>query len=536
MIGAPDRIREDPLAFVAGWQKRFAGQNMPRDFFPLLHSVADYLRVSGQAERSAELLRCEAGMGVERYLGHRLEHARLLVLALFEIGRKEEARAIGEYYAARPYLFEDPERLGFFLFCRSMQSLEQDDAAALVHCLRLLTRTRAGARDACLLRVTHQAGGLRKLFAAAGRLDASTRALVTIFWGAQRLAARGVMAGAIGRGLHFCLSMLRSVSRLRGGNQAWMLRRRASKSTSRPNLRGKKDKRPIVVTRAMGGIGDILMMTPGLKALGRKYPGREIHFAVPRAFHALLDHNPDVVLRDINDQTLYREDCFALYNLTECPASRVESATLPNVRRNRIDIFAAAMGIGRRKLDRVGRIPVYTVTEEEKAWAKSFFAERGLAPERCIAVQPYAADSYKDYPHMEALVARLADERPVLVFHGSALQGFAHPRTLKIDHYSLRQSIALLALCQMLVAVDSAFVHIAAVLGKKTVALFGPTDGAVFARHYPNCKVVHGYAEVDCSACWRNQGIVCGKNGKTESWCAQKLSVNTILKKISEIY
>lgn len=514
-----DWSAEDPLLFVAEWQKRFAGRTMPRDFFPLLHSAAEYLRVSGQARRSVELLRCKAAMGVERYLGHRLEHARQLVLALFETGEKEEARRIVEYYAARPYLFDDMGQLGFFLFCRSAQALEEHDAASLAYCITLMAHTQAGTRDAYLLRVTHQAGGIRKLLAAAGRLDRSTRLLASVFWGTPRLAGRGVAAGLIGRGLHFCLNMLRTISRLKGGNQLWMLPKRAAKSTSRPRGQGKKDRLPILVTRAMGGIGDILMMTPGLKALSRKYPDQEIHFAVPKAFHQLLAHNPDIVLKDINGAGLHQEDYFALYNLTECPASRVESATLPNVRKNRIDIFSAAMGVSKKLQDRVGRRPVYVITEEEKVWAVNFFAEHGLVPQKCIAVQPCAADSYKDYPHMEKLVAYLAEVQPALVFHGSALRGFDHPQVLKIDNYSLRQSVALLSRCKILVAVDSAFVHIAAALDQRTIALFGPTNGDVFTLHCQHCTVVQGHYDDFCTACWRNQGITCGITRTTHSVC-----------------
>jgi ADP-heptose:LPS heptosyltransferase len=531
MTGKPEWNPEEALSFVAEWQERFTGQNMPRDFFPLLHSVAEYLRVSGQARRSAELLRCEATMGVERYLEHRLEHARLLALALFEVGEKEEARRVVEYYAARPYLFDDLGRLGFFLFCRSAQALEEHDAASLAHCIRLMARTQAGTQDACLLRVIHQAGGLRQLFAAAGRLDFTTRFLVSVFWGTQRLAGRGVAAGVIGRGLHFCLNMLRTVSRLRGGNQTWMLQRRASGTAPRSRIQGKRDTRPALVTRAMGGIGDILMMTPGLKALHRKYPDREIHFAVPKAFHALLAHNSDVELKDINDEILHQEDYSAVYNLTECPASRVESATLPNVRRNRIDIFSAAMGVSKKLQDRVGRKPVYLVTEEEKAWARSFFAERGLAPEQCIAVQPYAADSYRDYPHMEALVACLAENQPVLLFHGETLLGFDYPQVLKIDRYPLRLSIALLFLCKMLITVDSAFLHVSAAFDQKTLALFGPIDGAVRTKNYPRCEVVHGYTEARCTACWRNQGILCGKKNMIQSRCLECIYIEKLVKK-----
>ena len=523
----PDIV--DIMSFVPQWQEHLANRQMPRDFFPLLHSVAEYLRVSGQARRSAELLHCETTMGVERYPGHRLEHAQLLAQALFEAGEKEEARRIVEYYATRPYLFEDMGRLGFFLFCRSMQSLEERDAASLAHCIALLARTWAGTQDAYLLRVIHQAGGIGKLFSAAGRLDWSTRLFTTIFWGAQLLAGKGMAAGVFGRGLHFCLNMLRTISRLKGRNQRWMLPRRVSESASFP---GSQSKKPVLVTRAMGGIGDIIMMTPGLKGLRCKYPDREIHFAIPKSFHALLAHNPDVTLKDINSDVLHQEDYFALHNLTECPASRVESATLPNAKLNRIDIFSAAMGISKKLQDRVGRKPVYVVTEEERAWAESFFTERGLMPEQCIAVQPYAADSYKDYPHMEALATRLTEKQTVLLFHNAPLQGFDHPRILKVDNCSLRQSIALLSLCRMLIAVDSAFVHIAAVLDKKTIALFGPTDGAVFTKHYPDCVVVNGYAEAKCSACWRNQNILCANTCIVKSYCMDSIRVENMLMKI----
>jgi ADP-heptose:LPS heptosyltransferase len=511
--------------FVAQWQERFAGQALPRDVFPLLHSAAEYLRVSGQARQSAALLRREAGMGADRYLGHRLEHARQLALALLEAGEKEEARRMVAYYAARPYLFNDMERLGFFLFHRSMQALEEHDAAGLAHCLEVLARTAAGTCDACLLRVIHQAGGLRALYAAAGPLALSTRLRLAVFRGVSRLAGKGVFAGVIGRGLHVAVSMF---TRFRGGNQVWMLPRRAPESVVPSAPRGARDRRPILVTRAMGGIGDILMMTPGIRALARKHPGREIHFALPKAFHPLLAHNPDCVVRDVGAEVLHQEDYAALYNLSECPAARVESATLPNVRKSRIDIFSAAMGIPKKLQNAVGRKPAYHVAEEEKAWAEHFLAQRGLAPEQCLAVQPCAEDSYKNYPHMEALAARLAEKRPVLVFHNQPVQGFEHPRIYKIDNCTLRRSIALLSLCGMLVSVDSAFVHAAAALDKKTVALFGPTDGAVFTKHYPRCAVVHGYAESGCSACWRNQGIQCGKGCTISSFCLSCIHIERV--------
>jgi hypothetical protein len=319
----------EALALADTWQNRFGGRNMPEGFFPQLHALAEYLHDNGQVQRAVDLLRSESSMGVARFLGHRLDHARLLTRALFDAGNPDEALKLVEYYGARPYLFDDLNKLGYFLFCRSAHCLATHDALKLAHCVTLLVETQAGMKDANLIRIIQQAGGINALIRAAGSLDFSTRMLLRVFGLAQRLAGKGVAAGVIGRGLHFAVNILRSVSRLKGGNLVGLLPRR---TPGKVKTRATADNNcPIVVTRAMGGIGDLLMMTPGLRALARKHPGREIWFAIPKGFHQLFYGFESIKTVDIDHLELYQENCFALHNLTECPASRVETSTLPNV-------------------------------------------------------------------------------------------------------------------------------------------------------------------------------------------------------------
>lgn len=514
----------DALTLADLWQSRYSGIKQSREFFPQIHALAEYLHNSGQVSRAVELLQCEVSMGVERFLTHRLEHARLLVRAFLDNGQRKEALELVEYYCSRPYLFDDLSKLGFFLFCRSAYSLATCDAIKLAHCVTLLVETQAGMKDANLIRVIHMAGGARALFKAAGRLKLSTRVLIRIFDMAQRLTGKGVVAGVIGRGLHFALNIWRSIKRLKGDNVVELLPRRTTGDFKAPL---KNTERPIVVTRAMGGIGDLLMITPGLKALHKKFPHREIYFAIPKSFHQLFANNKYFYLKDINKYKIYYDDISILFNLTDCPASRVESSTLPNVKQNRIDIFLSALSIKENEI--IDKKPVYCVTNEEKNWACNFLNQHCITPEKFIAIQPYAADNYRNYPHIEKVIFRLSKIFPVLVFHNTPITSFCYPNVIKIDKYQIRQSIAIMSMCSLLIAIDSSFIHIAAAFDKKTISLFGPIDGTVRTSSYQNCISLNGYKNSFCSPCWRNQSTICAKSTATSSLCMESIDADKII-------
>ncbi|OXS29867.1 MAG: hypothetical protein BCS36_03130 [Desulfovibrio sp. MES5] len=510
----------EALALADTWQSRFGGKNMPEGFFPQLHALAEYLHDNGQVQRAVDLLRSESTMGVSRFLGHRLEHARLLSRALFDAGEPDEALKLVEYYGSRPYLFDDLNKLGYFLFCRSAHCLATHDSLKLAHCVTLLVETQAGMKDANLIRIIQQAGGINALIRAAGSLDFSTRMLLRVFGLAQRLAGKGVAAGVIGRGLHFAVNILRSVSRLKGGNLARLLPRKTSGVVKARVMA--KSSSPVVVTRAMGGVGDLLMMTPGLKALARKYPEREIWFAIPKGFHQLFYGFEGIKTIDIDHLELYQEDCFALHNLTECPASKVESAEIPFVKQNRIEIFSRALGI--KYLTQAEKKPVYSVTEQERQWAEQFLSNLGVMPKNFLAVQPYAADNYRNYPAIKDVIYTLAKSYSILIFHNSSLPEFGHPNIHAVDSLKLRQSISILSLCKMLITVDSSFLHFGAALDLNTVALFGPIDGYIRAGDYPKCSVIDACTEANCSPCWRCQSIMCAKKNTTNSLCMELIS------------
>jgi ADP-heptose:LPS heptosyltransferase len=290
----------------------------------------------------------------------------------------------------------------------------------------------------------------------------------------------------------------------------------------------------LLVTRAMGGLGDLLMLTPGLHALRLNNPRATIHLALPRRFFPLFEGNDDVKLLDIHGE-LDPAGYDRWFNLTDCPAARTESLTAPRVRRNRVEIFARALGVRGPALWRMDRRPRYFVSAEEAAWRDRFFFSHGLLGESVIGVQLRSDETYRDYPHMAALVQALARSCVVLLFDSRPIVGYDFANTLKVDGHGLRQAAALASGCRALVAPDSSFVHLAAALGLPAVGLFGPTDGAVRTSDYPGVRFVDVRRDLRCVPCWRNEEIPCALTGLRQSVCMAEIGPLTVAAAVAEL-
>jgi ADP-heptose:LPS heptosyltransferase len=291
--------------------------------------------------------------------------------------------------------------------------------------------------------------------------------------------------------------------------------------------RGRTEKAPlnaILVTRAMGGIGDLLTMTPGLHALKRAYPGTPIHFAVPRQFIALFDGNEDFSCVDIESSALDPARYRAWFDLTDCPAARIESRQAPNVRVGRIEAFARALGLPARAVQGAAARPCYFITPSERLAAERAARSLRRHGRPLVGLQWQAADTYRDYPHSAELLQMLAARCDVIVFGARGMPGTAtagvHPVCLP-----LREAFALAAQCDVLVGPDSSFLHLAGALEKPMVLVAGPIDGALRARAYPAVvPILPDRRQFPCAPCWRNENINCYLSGRRESVCLRTIA------------
>ena len=270
----------------------------------------------------------------------------------------------------------------------------------------------------------------------------------------------------------------------------------------------------VVVSRAMGGIGDLIMMTPGLRALAKRYQ-RPVKFVTNRKFFAVFEHNPDVELIDIDGPPIDLSKNPNWRNLTLCPASSYESKAAPYVYRGRVRLFASGMGVSWRQLQKSGTKPTITLAEADRDFAASFLKGKGFGGRPLIGVQPYSRDSYKNHPEIVGMIGKLAQEFDILVFHHVADGLPQGERIATTAGLKLSQSLALAEKLSALVSVDSAFLHVASAFDVPVVALFGPTDGKIVADHHNKKVVVTAPPSFACMPCWRNEDMPCTLTGQT---------------------
>jgi ADP-heptose:LPS heptosyltransferase len=285
----------------------------------------------------------------------------------------------------------------------------------------------------------------------------------------------------------------------------------------------------VVVTRAMGGFGDLLMMTPGLRALAKRHSTR-VKLVVERKFFDIFRNNPHVELIDIDGPPIDVAQCQLWCNLTLCPAGEYEAAHRPFVKKGRVELFAAGMGVGKRALDVYGWDVEYCLDAAQTAFRDDFIRRAKLGSRPIVGVQPYSRDSYKDHPDIGRFIEALKADYDVIIFHHVETDFAVGPGVTSTAGLSLAQSIALVSALDALVCVDSGFLQAAAAFDVPAIAMFGPTDGKLFTRHHRRATVISASESYGCAPCWRNEDLPCWVTGKFgSSPCVSSLKVETVL-------
>jgi heptosyltransferase III len=154
------------------------------------------------------------------------------------------------------------------------------------------------------------------------------------------------------------------------------------------------------------------------------------------------------------------------------------------------------------------RLPVAAAEAE---WAVTWLREHGLAAGEAIVLHPGAGNAAKVWPAYAALARALHESGvPVVIMTGPADPDAGVPAARLARDLPLPRLAALVAAARAFVGNDSGPSHLAAAVGCRTVALFGPTDPAVWAPggppgSCPHVRVLQGAA--DPADPWRGLGV-----------------------------
>ncbi|UCD57044.1 MAG: glycosyltransferase family 9 protein, partial [Candidatus Hydrogenedentota bacterium] len=177
---------------------------------------------------------------------------------------------------------------------------------------------------------------------------------------------------------------------------------------------------------------------------------------------------------------------------------------------------------------------------DEMRHADAFLEAARSEGKPVVALHPGSGSEKKCWPpeRFEALAQRLR-ERPgcaVLLLLGPADERLVTRMTALAEkagcsivrNLPLRHLAALLSRCSAYVGNDSGVTHLAAVTGIPTLAIFGPTDPAVWAPQGTHVRVVS--RDVECSPCAHEAMRQC-----RERVCLEGISVEDVARTAAEI-
>ncbi|MGC2423716.1 MAG: putative lipopolysaccharide heptosyltransferase III [Nitrospirota bacterium] len=328
-------------------------------------------------------------------------------------------------------------------------------------------------------------------------------------------------------------------------------------------------------------IGDVLMMTPALRALKDAMPEAEITAVVPFGMEDILASNPSIdeiltfrkgsgLMKDLILLKSLRDKKFDIaINMTEgdrgaimCLVSgaRIKIGADPTKKgflgKNRIftsivpqiwDKHRALMDLEMVRplgISPAGqKLELYTSKKDDE-YVRGLLADRGVKENEPIAtVHPTSRWPFKcwndksiaeviDYLQangLRVIMTSAPDKEEAGKVIDIANLATARPINLS-GLLTLGQLASLIKMSRLSFGVDSAPMHIAAAVGTPVVALFGPSDYRVWAPFTDKARVVMKKDMFPCLPC---QKAGCG--GSKKSDCLEAITVQEVISAIEEL-
>lgn len=280
----------------------------------------------------------------------------------------------------------------------------------------------------------------------------------------------------------------------------------------------------ILIFRAVGGLGDILMHRMIFEDFKRIDPNIKIVFAtLPCYFDALRDHPFIDELVNSNKVDLF--DYNISYNTTSS-CCRYEIMISPNSGLHRSDIWSNHCGVKLTKHNMHLRI-----SDEGLAYGLNT-VEHYRKRQPTVLLCPISAMVAKNLlpEQIEGLVTRLrASGYCVLASHTQPIFKCAE-MNVPIISTNIQQLFGLIKACNYVISVDTSQLHIAGGLEKPAVGIFTFADGKKYMKYYSTCELVQKHrdnGDWDCGPCYNYPN--CTKFKGIPKPCLTEITVDMIM-------
>ena len=270
------------------------------------------------------------------------------------------------------------------------------------------------------------------------------------------------------------------------------------------------------VIRRVGGIGDVVMILPTLKALKSKFPQMELTFAIDmhttsnNVYYELCKNLP--YIDHLVDARYVQRSSYSKTVDISSVCIRYERSDLPSI--NRIDLFAKACGLPQLR----EKLPGVVVEKQESLWARS-----KLPGGRVIALHTASMEEKRSWPieNYIEIVERAAMEHPdlnfvVFDFNSKYRHWGKHSNVLDFSRTTLREMMALISEVDYFIGPDSGPMHLAGAVETQSLILFGSIPPAARINHYRSHRAITA-EKLKCLGCWYancNYNVKCMKDIK----------------------
>jgi len=180
------------------------------------------------------------------------------------------------------------------------------------------------------------------------------------------------------------------------------------------------------------------------------------------------------------------------------------------------------------------------LSEDEKSFANNFLTQNGIGEtEFVVGIHPFAANQTRAWHEDNFIeVAQALQNRygaKIIIFGGNRdtelgqyiRNNISPAPIMAVGTTTLRQTMAILARCNLLLCNDSGIMHLGAALNTPLVALFGPQSPVKFGPWGKKCRVV--YKNFPCSPCRQKFFQECKPSRRSKPECMEAITVQDVL-------